>query len=1089
MKRFSTYCLLLCCLSGLALYAPRARATTYTITNLTDSPTVDGCTSADITNGCTLREAITDANADATTTDTIPFAPELAGGTLTLATALPDITTSLSILNPATQNITLARSTAQSTPNFNILVVYASGNDDNFSTAPTGPSVALRGLTLKGGASTGSSNQFRDSGGGGLYVENSTVALTGCTLSGNTGSYLGGGLLNYGGAVTCTNSTIAGNGANNSGYGGGVFNYRGTLALINSTLAGNAAAIGGGLHTDSSTVTLTNCTVTGNTANNQGSGIEFFGSGTVTLSNNIVAGNANSDLDAPNGGVYSSSGYNLIGSSVTGASSPFTQPGDRVNVNPADLKLGPLQDNGGPTQTRAIGRESAAFNAGSTTLTTDQRGVSRPVGSADDVGAYEFTGTQSLIVTTLTDEDDGTSDPSFGAGTSLREALVYANSNADQSNITFAPGLAGGTLTLATALPDIATSLSISNPAAQTIILARSTVAGTPDFALLSVSNSIKVDVSGGSGRVPTGPTVNFRGITLTNGHSDPNGAELGFRNLAGGGLFVFNSTVGLTNCTLTNNVGYYYGGGLNNYGGAVTLTNCSVTNNTALMFGGGILSGSGTLTLINSTVANNTLTGQASAGGGIENESSLLRLTNTTIANNTATAVGGGIRNYTGRMIMSSCTVTGNTAPENGGSGISTQSATTTLSNSIVAGNTHSDLDVAGGGSAPYSSGGYNLLGTSGTNALSVFNQPGDKTGVTTAQLKLGALQNNGGPTQTIAIGTDSLAYNAGDPTVQASGTAYDQRGNPYRRVSGGRLDVGAYEAQVQNVTVSGRVYNAVALAGLPGIVVKAERQSDGMVFAVGTDSNGNYSLSLVPGTYTFSAFLPRKPGFIINPAFSNPVTLTGSPTTLPNYNFRAVGVTGRVISPSNVGISGVTLNLYAQTDTALKSPLRTAKSDSNGFFSLDGVAPGTYLVAPVAPTTYTYTPATRTVTVVDKAVFTSFKASAKPSTAPRSVAGARSSVTLSSTSTNALAGTLTFKFTGALDAASAADLSHYGVQVDGEWVSVTGATLSQGGDTLILTLPQSTLRVGSQVLIGWSGVLDGQGLPLQGTVEIAIF
>ena len=61
------------------------------------------------------------------------------------------------------------------------------------------------------------------------------------------------------------------------------------------------------------------------------------------------------------------------------------------------LNLGPLANNGGPTQTHALLSGSVAIDAVSdctdtdnNPLTTDQRGVLRPQGSACDVGAYEF---------------------------------------------------------------------------------------------------------------------------------------------------------------------------------------------------------------------------------------------------------------------------------------------------------------------------------------------------------------------------------------------------------------------------------------------------------------------------------------------------------------------------------------------------------------------------------------------------------------------------------------------------------------------------------------------------------------------------
>ncbi len=86
-----------------------------------------------------------------------------------------------------------------------------------------------------------------------------------------------------------------------------------------------------------------------------------------------------------------------------GDSCGFDQPTDQVNVSADDLKLGPLQDNGGPTETHALGEGSIAIDvipeaervdAEGAPLTTDQRGETRPVTIAGpepkcDVGAFE----------------------------------------------------------------------------------------------------------------------------------------------------------------------------------------------------------------------------------------------------------------------------------------------------------------------------------------------------------------------------------------------------------------------------------------------------------------------------------------------------------------------------------------------------------------------------------------------------------------------------------------------------------------------------------------------------------------------------
>ena len=73
----------------------------------------------------------------------------------------------------------------------------------------------------------------------------------------------------------------------------------------------------------------------------------------------------------------------------------FTAGGDLINTNP---QLGPLQNNGGLTPTRAIAPGSPAVDAGSctnvvgTTLSIDQRlvAVPQPAGGKCDIGAYEL---------------------------------------------------------------------------------------------------------------------------------------------------------------------------------------------------------------------------------------------------------------------------------------------------------------------------------------------------------------------------------------------------------------------------------------------------------------------------------------------------------------------------------------------------------------------------------------------------------------------------------------------------------------------------------------------------------------------------
>ena len=343
---------------------------------------------------CTLREAIIAANKDQASgsnsrecgagngTDTI-IVPS---GTYTLtrtdngkedASSTGDLDITSSIIISPTGPVTI---TAISTFTDRIFQVLSTGNLTISS---------MYSVTISGGIVTGD--------GGGINNGN-VLTLANVTLSGNKASGKGGGIYNAG-TLTINNSTVGS--SNTAGTnGGGIYNA-GTANLTNDTISGNAAkSDGGGLYNYSGTATLTNVTITNNTADSDANGTGnggggLFGSaGTVNVKNTIIAGNT--DLSSATkhpdcSGTLTSLGYNLIGKD-TGCTFT-TQTGDQrgTSGSPIDPKLGPLQNNGGPTATHALLPGSPAIDAGTNTgcPTTDQRGISRPQGVACDIGAYE----------------------------------------------------------------------------------------------------------------------------------------------------------------------------------------------------------------------------------------------------------------------------------------------------------------------------------------------------------------------------------------------------------------------------------------------------------------------------------------------------------------------------------------------------------------------------------------------------------------------------------------------------------------------------------------------------------------------------
>jgi hypothetical protein len=334
-----------------------------------------------------------------------------------------------------------------------------------------------------------------------------------------------------------------------------------------------------------------------------------------------------------------------------------------------------------------------------------------------------------------------------GAG-SLRQAITDANNAAGDDVIQFAPGLRG-TISLASALPGPTSNVAIQGPGAKLLSVQES----GPLFNVLA--------------------TVSISGLTFTGG---------------GNGDFISNA-------------------------GDLTLQECAVIGVNASF--GSTLSNSGTLTLDRCTVANNAAT--FGGVGGVSNTGTLV-VSNSTIAGNHSvspfsTAVGGfpgpaGILNR-GTLTITSSTVTGNDAvPGRGptfglGAGILNDGGTVTIGSTIVAQNGVTSLppfvgpatgqDVHGA----FISRGYNLIGD-GTGSAG-FGATGDRVGTGGGPLnaELGPLQDNGGPTPTMAPLSGSLAIDGGDP---ASALATDQNGASRPQDGDGdgaaRPDVGAVEA-----------------------------------------------------------------------------------------------------------------------------------------------------------------------------------------------------------------------------------------------------------------------------------------------------
>ena len=477
------------------------------------------------------------------------------------------------------------------------------------------------------------------------------------------------------------------------------------------------------------------------------------------------------------------------------------------------------------TLTSGAGTFSATLKTpGNQTITATDTVNPSITGTSGDISV---TGPVSLVVTTLADS---------GAG-SLRAAINNANASSSGATITFN---VTGTINLLSALPEITQSVTITGPGASSLA-----IDGGGAVQVFNVGSSITVSISG---------------LTIQNG--------LG--NASGGGGVANSGTLTLSSCVVAGNAiasGFGMGGAIYNLG-TLTINQCTVANNTAVGAsghgsGGGLYNG-GPATITNSTFSANTAEGQGPGGGMggaiFNNPSGTLTISGSTIAGNSVTAPSGanfaqgGAIYDAGALMVTSSTISNNsqtgTSTDDFGGGIvvffSGSAGTCTLTNTILAGNDDSGPSPNPDGSGTFTDGGNNLIGIS-TGITGITNgSNGNQVGTSGSPLnpQLGALANNGGPTQTMLPFGNSPALGAGNPAGFLS-TDTDQRGTGFLRVVNGVIDIGAVQLQGVALAASAGTPQSAALGSTFGTALAA----------TATESCGACA-SVVPGvTVTFTA------------------------------------------------------------------------------------------------------------------------------------------------------------------------------------------------------------------------------------------
>jgi parallel beta-helix repeat protein len=176
------------------------------------------------------------------------------------------------------------------------------------------------------------------------------------------------------------------------------------------------------------------------------------------------------------------------------------------------------------------------------------------------------------------------------------------------------------------------------------------------------------------------GPDTILSGFVITGGNANGGGS-----NNDGGGMYNFNSSPTVTNCSFSGNEATSLGGGMYNEGGNPTVTNCLFHDNSAVG-GGGMTNFNSSPTLTNSSFLGNSAN---SVGGGIHNFFSSPTLTNCSFSGNTANSDGGGMYSDSGSPTLTNCSFSGNTSVNAGGGGMYNVASSSTVSNCSFSGNT----------------------------------------------------------------------------------------------------------------------------------------------------------------------------------------------------------------------------------------------------------------------------------------------------------------------------------------------------------------------------------------------------------------
>jgi len=368
---------------------------------------------------------------------------------------------------------------------------------------------------------------------------------------------------------------------------------------------------------------------------------------------------------------------------------------------------------------------------------------------------------------------------------SLRDAVIQANEFDNPDTIIF----------------DDSAFLPGNSNLPNTIQLQRSEDA----FGQLDITQPLRI-----LGPGPRKLTVNAAGgsriFNVDDGDDDAGtGVEIGGMILTGGTAFgtddagrggaIFNKEhLTLTEVVVQYNSASNGGGIFQGLSTASLSVNRSLISGNSATHGGGIYNGldgddtQPTTTINNSTLSGNMADRDSGYGGGVFNRNGSLNINNSTISENSA-YLGTGVGSW------------GNPLPEDPDSDPPPETIFTTISSSILAWDSSTDVETIGKVDdvdllPSVTSAGFNLIRVTGSGvALAATDLP-----ALTDPLLL-PLDDYGGSTDVYLPSNTSPAIDAGDPNTEVTG--FEQRGRHFARIFNNIIDIGSAESQAGSFVV----------------------------------------------------------------------------------------------------------------------------------------------------------------------------------------------------------------------------------------------------------------------------------------------